>query len=255
MEFQAERFLEMHRNTLRTSCAFYDSMDLKGDSTKRSPENNVLYLRFQTISFVFCLALFVIVFDIVDRPEMLFLLGETAPLFLPTESFTMLATVIRVLSFIVAGRLSKLEFPEGRTMLLVLGAVPGLRGSIETRNVDSTRSTANGCEAAGCRDFSASIALRERDRCGSDDLWYQWLDVEVLRLCFLGVGLISSLSLLSMIIWAGRLRFCKAVAVVGRAVTTEEGPAASCFLSADQEARAEEAVLGPARFANLSASI
>ena len=140
-------------------------------------------------------------------------------------------------------------------MLLGLRAISGLEGSVETRNVGSTRSTANGCEATGCLDFSAFIALRERDRCGSDDLWHQWLDVEVLRLRFLGVGITSSLSLSSMIIWAGRLHFCKAMAVMGRAVTTEEGLAASFFLSADQEARAEEAVLRPASFANLSASI
>ena len=49
--------------------------------------------------------------------------------------------------------------------------------------------------------------------------------------------------------------FLRLVVVVGRAVTTEEGPAASFFLSADQEARAEEAVLWSASFANLSASI
>ena len=140
-------------------------------------------------------------------------------------------------------------------MLLVLRAISGLRGSVGTRNVGSTRSTANGCEAAGCLDFSASVALQERDRCGLDDLWYQWLDVEVLRLRFLRFGITSSLALSSMIIWAGDLRFCKAVAVVGRAVTTEEGPAASFLFSADQEARAEEAVLRPASFANLSASI
>ena len=84
---------------LRTSCAVYECVDIKGDSTKRCPEKNVLYVRFQTISFVFCVALLVIVFDVVDRPEMLFLLDETAALFLPT----MVATVFRVLSFVVAG--------------------------------------------------------------------------------------------------------------------------------------------------------
>ena len=103
MEFQAERFLEMRRDTLRTSCAVYDSVGLTRDSTKHSPEKReFLHVRFQTISFVFCMALFVIVFDVVGRPEMLFLLDERAVLFRPRESFAMFATDVRVLS-LVAG--------------------------------------------------------------------------------------------------------------------------------------------------------
>ena len=42
-------------------------------------------------------------------------------------------------------------------MLLVLRAISELRGSVETRNVGSTRPTAKECEAASCLDFSASM--------------------------------------------------------------------------------------------------
>ena len=57
----------------------------------------------QTISSVFCMALFVIVFDVVDHPEMLLLLDERVVLFRPTESFAMVTTGVRVLSLVVAG--------------------------------------------------------------------------------------------------------------------------------------------------------
>lgn len=172
VDFIAEMFIVAHLKTWTTSCAVYDSVGLKKDSRKRSPSrHNCIYVRFQTIFFVFCMALFVIVFDVVDRPEMLFLLDEAAALPLPKVSLAIVATVVCVAFLLAAGRLSSSGLPLGRIMSLVLRAVPGMRGSLETRNVGSTRSTANGCEVVRDSGFCAFIAFRERDRCGSDDLW------------------------------------------------------------------------------------
>ena len=143
------------------------------------------------------MALFVIVFDVVDRPEMLFLLDEAAALPVPKVALAIVGTVVCVAFLLAAGRLSSSGLRLWRIMSLVLRAISGMRGSLETRNVGSTRSTVKGGEAVRHLGFCAFISFRERDRWGSDDLWYQWLDVEVLRLRFFGVGISSSLSLRS----------------------------------------------------------